>query len=157
MSSYWISPWSTRLVEKTFPKRYCTAGLVLYVFVDADYFVFTFYFFNKYAYFWPVFLILSILTKLFSWQWIPELRHYASSVCIILVGTKLGGMGLCFPVFYLDSDPFLFHCYFFPLFILKNLCFEQLQIYEKTNNFFPIILEQPLYQRLRWVLASKNI
>jgi hypothetical protein len=39
-------------------------------------------------------------------QWIPELRHYAPSVPIILVGTKLGL--ICFHFFCCETPPSLF-------------------------------------------------
>jgi hypothetical protein len=44
-------------------------------------------------------------------QWIPELRHYAPSVPIILVGTKLGL--ICFHFFCCETPPSLFLCFNF--------------------------------------------
>lgn len=45
-------------------------------------------------------LVLSSLLKYVCWildqQWIPELRHYAPNVPIVLVGTKLGKIILSF-------------------------------------------------------------
>ena len=35
-------------------------------------------------------MVAFVLILFRTWQWIPELRHYAPSVPIILVGTKLG-------------------------------------------------------------------
>ncbi|RWW77517.1 hypothetical protein BHE74_00014333 [Ensete ventricosum] len=35
-------------------------------------------------------ICISSCCFLSSWQWIPELRHYAPNVPIVLVGTKLG-------------------------------------------------------------------
>lgn len=37
-----------------------------------------------------------ILCSLYCSQWIPELRHYAPGVPIVLVGTKLGDQTLSF-------------------------------------------------------------
>ncbi len=51
---------------------------------------------------------MSFLTRVHCLlvQWIPELRHYAPSVPIILVGTKLGL--ICFHLFCCETPPSLF-------------------------------------------------
>jgi hypothetical protein len=52
-------------------------------------------------------LEMSFLTRVHCLlvQWIPELRHYAPSVPIILVGTKLGL--ICFHLFFCETPPSL--------------------------------------------------
>ncbi len=125
MFSSWHSRSSVRQVTKTSPRRYaagrlchhhpslmlllqqcciarykCSAGAMHAYPYEAYEFTLTAYRQTS--------LEMSFLTHVHFLlvQWIPELRHYAPSVPIILVGTKLGL--ICFHFFCCETPPSLF-------------------------------------------------